>query len=103
MPSFDERIAQLTAGLDKEGARTHCGVADTEVEYLLRSRDAVRCSAKPVENRLKGSSDYGFGQFAWCVVRTGTPPLLAGLQDHRTLRDDVRCCSLIDRRIKRRE
>ena len=101
MPGLDERVAQLAAGFDKKGARTHGRVADTEVQNLLRARDPIRAAAQSPKDRFECSAHDGFGQFARRVVRAGAPPLFTGLQDHRAPGDHIRGRGLVDRRIER--
>ena len=102
LPRSHQRIAELAAGFDQEGAGAHGGVADLEVEDLFGTERAVRFGAQAVENwRERGAHD-GLGELAGRVVRTRAAPLLARLQHHGACWHEVRSRVPVDDRIKGR-
>ena len=57
-PGFEQVLAQLTAGLNQEGARAHGGVTDLEIEDLFR----CRLGAELVKNGSQSGFDNRAGE-----------------------------------------
>ena len=109
-PRLDQRIGELTAGFDQEGAGAHRRVADLEVEDPFGPGRFVASAAQSAQDWSQGRAHHrlrrftadrsggrfrlhrlhrlqrrphdGLGQLAGRVVRAGAPPLLARLQHH---------------------
>ena len=102
MPSLNQRISQLAAGLHQKGPGTRRWIANLQVEDLLWAGIGAVRDPQVVEHGLERSPDDGFGEFAGRVVGTGPPPFFARLQHYRTRRDEIRGRVLVDHTVKRR-
>ena len=67
-PRIDERVGELAAGLDQEGAGAHGRVADLDVEDLRRGRRPAVLAAEPFEDGGQGMAHDWLGQLARGVV-----------------------------------
>ena len=102
VPGFHQDVGKLAAGLDQEGTGAHGGVADREVEDLLRARYGGGClPAQASQNRLQGVPHDRTGKRTWRVVGTGTAAFLAGLEDQVAAPREVGRGVAVDHRVKR--
>ena len=91
----------MPARFDEERARAHRGIADLELEDLLRSRRTSVLAAQPREHRLERGANDWLGERPRRVVRAGLAALFARLKHHRTGRHHVRRRRGVDHRCKR--
>ena len=76
-PRGDELVAEVAARGDEEGAGAHGGVADLELEELIRGGGVAHGG----EEGLEGALDDGGAEAARGVVAAGAAALGAGLED----------------------
>ena len=101
-PGVEQRVAELAARFDEEGARAHRRVADLQVEDRLWRGRLAAGTAQLGQDRFQRGADDRLGQLARRVMRPRAAAGLTGLQYRRAGRHEVGSGRGVDDRLQGR-